>query len=50
MAWPCRMNVTWDVCTGLSKNHNYSEQSAALLGAYIYIYVYQATGTVIMDD
>jgi hypothetical protein len=36
MAGSCRMNVTWDVCTGLSEILNRNEQSIPLLCAYMY--------------
>jgi len=36
MAWSCRMNVTWDVHTGLSEILNHNKQSNPLLGACMY--------------
>jgi len=32
------MNVTQDVCTGLSEILNHNDQSAPLLGAFMYMY------------
>ena len=36
MVWSSRMNVKWDICTGLSEIHNHNEQLTVLLGAYVY--------------
>jgi len=36
MAWSCRMNVTWDTCTGLSEILDCNEQSTTLLVTYMY--------------
>jgi len=36
MAVSCRMNVTWEMCTGLSEIPNHYEKSTLLLVSYMY--------------
>jgi len=53
MACLCRMNVTRDMCTGLSEILNCNEQSSPLLEAYAqththtHTHTHQATDTMI---
>jgi len=36
MAWSCRMNLTRDVCAGLSEIYNHNEKSTPILVTYMY--------------
>ena len=51
VAWSCRMNVTWELCTGLSEIVIIINNSTF---RGLYVYVYQAADTMtsiaVMDD